>query len=106
MPPFPREVIHQIYARYRFRNYFTMEKAGRITYEFDPQTGLILQSKQIIKLMPVGGFDGFLHGLPLDAAAPPRPQQKRPAQAPADPEAIEDEALYNHLYALNPSEKP
>lgn len=99
MPPFPPEVIHQLYARYRFRNSFTLEKVGRATYEIDPQTGLILASKSIIKLMPVGGFDGYMLGLPLDAMPTPRPQQKRTAQQQQDEEAMHDEALYNSLYS-------
>lgn len=97
--PFPPEVTHQLYARYRFRKYFTLEKAGRIRYELDQQTGLILASRSLIKLMPVGGFDGFMLGLPLDAEPPPRPQPTRPAQPQPDDEAMQDEALYNSLYS-------
>lgn len=92
------EITHQLFARYRFRRQFTLEKVGRIRYETDPKTGLILASRSIVKLMPVGGFDGFMLGLPLDAEAPPRPQQSR-QQQPPDPEALEDEALYNELYS-------
>jgi hypothetical protein len=92
-----KEITHQLFARYRFRHAFTLEKVGRIRYEIDPQTGLILASRSIVKLMPVGGFDGFILGIPLDAEAPPRPLPKRPAQLP-DEEAAQDEALYNSLY--------
>jgi hypothetical protein len=62
MPPFPPEVTHQLYARYRFRRNFTLEKCGRIRYEIDPQTGLIVASRALVKLMPVGGFDGLNDG--------------------------------------------
>jgi hypothetical protein len=92
------EIIHDVFARYRFRSYFTLEKAGRIRYEIDPQTGLIVASRALVKLLPVGGFDGNLLGLPLGMEPPPRPQQKRQQQTPPDPEALEDEALYNALY--------
>jgi hypothetical protein len=98
MPPFPPEVTHQLYARYRFRRNFTLEKCGRIRYEIDPQTGLIVASRALVKLMPVGGFDGLMMALPLDQEPPPRPQQKR-EQLPPDAEAIEDEALYHSLYS-------
>lgn len=92
------EITHQLFARYRFRNHFTLEKVGRIRYETDPDSGLIVASRSLVKLMPVGGFDGFILGLPFGVEAPPRPQQKRPAQLP-DQEAMEDEALYNALYS-------
>jgi hypothetical protein len=93
------EIVHQVYARYRFRKYFTLEKVGRIRFEIDPQTGLIVASRALVKLMPVGGFDGFMLTLPLDTEAPVRSQPKRPPQLPADQEAIEDEELYNSLYS-------
>jgi hypothetical protein len=105
MPPLPPELTHQLYARYRFRNTFTLEKVGRTTYEIDPQTGLILAARSIIKLMPVGGFDGFMLGLPLDAEPSPRPQPKRTAQPQLDEEAMQDEALYNSLYSANHSQQ-
>lgn len=92
------EIVHNVFARYRFRRYFTLEKAGRIRYELDPRTGLIVASRSLVKLLPVGGFDGFLLGLPLDTEPPPRPQPKRPAQLPDDTEAMEDETLYKTLY--------
>src|ERR1035438_4538745 len=90
MPPFPPAVTHQLYARYRFRRSFTLEKAGRITYEIDPQTGLILASRAIMKMMPVGGFDGLVLGIPLDAAPPPRPQPRPTPQQQQDEEALQD----------------
>jgi len=100
MPSFPPEIIHQLYARYRFRNSFTFEKAGRTRYEMDPETGLLRASHSIVKLLPVGGFDGYLMGLPLDAEAPPRPQPKRtPAQAQLDVETMQDQELYDALFA-------
>jgi hypothetical protein len=97
MPPFPSEVIHQLYARYRFRRNFSLEPAGRITYEIDPRTGLILASRAIMKMMPVGGFDGLVLGIPLDQPPPPRPQPK-PAPQQQDDEAMQDDALFHSLY--------
>ena len=76
------EIVHQVYARYRFRKYFTLEKVGRVRFEIDPQTGLIVASRALVKLMPVGGFDGFMLTLPLDTQAPVRSQPKRPPQLP------------------------
>ena len=99
MPPFPPEVTHQLYARYRFRHNFTLEKCGRIRYEIDPQTGLIVASRALVKLMPVGGFDGLMMALPLDQEPPPRPQPKRAAQPQLDEDAVQDEALYHSLYS-------
>jgi len=98
MLPFPPEVTHQLYARYRFRRNFTLEKCGRIRYEIDPQTGLIIASRALVKLMPVGGFDGLMMALPLDQEPPPRPQQKPTPQQQQDEEAMQDEALYHSLY--------
>jgi hypothetical protein len=51
-----------------------------------------------MKMMPVGGFDGLVLGIPLDAAPPPRPQPK-PTPQQQDDEALQDEALYNALYS-------
>ena len=99
MPPFPPAVIHQLYARYRFRRNFSLEPAGRITYEIDPQTGLILASRAIMKMMPVGGFDGLVLGIPLDADPPQRPPPKLTPQQQQDDEALQDEALYSALYS-------
>ncbi len=96
------EIVHQLFARYRFRNYFTLEKVGRIRYELDPATGLIVASRALVKLMPVGGFDGTMMGLPLDAEPPPRTAARRNTQQlPRDIEAEEDDALYNSLYRQN-----
>ena len=96
---FMPEIVHQLFARYRFRSYFTLEKCGRIRYEIDPQTGLIVASRALVKLMPVGGFDGTMMALPLDAEPPLRQQKPaRPAQLPRDIEAEQDEALYKSLY--------
>lgn len=98
------EIVHQVFARYRFRKYFTLEKCGRIRYEIDPKTGLIVASRALVKLMPVGGFDGLMMALPLDQEPPPRPQPKRPAQLPDDSEAMQDEELYSTLYRSNAPE--
>jgi hypothetical protein len=68
-------------------------------YELDPKTGLIVASHTLLRSMPVGGFDGYLLGLPLDAPLPSRLQPKRPAQLADDGEATQDEALYNSLYS-------
>ena len=92
------DIVYQILARYRFRNNYGWEQTGRIRYEFDPQTGLILASHALFKSMPVGGFDGDLLGLPLDAAPPSRQQPKRAAQLPDDAEATQDKTLYDALY--------
>lgn len=94
-----KELIHRVLARYRFRNSRGWFDAGRIRYELDPQTGLIRASHALIKGMPVGGFDGYMLGLPLDAPPPARQAPPtRAAQIPDDPEAIQDEALYNTLF--------
>jgi hypothetical protein len=100
------EIVHQVFARYRFRQHFTLEKCGRIRYEIDPKTGLIVASRALVKLMPVGGFDGLMMALPLDQEPPPRQQPKRPAQLPDDAEAVEDEALYTSLYNRNGAHRP
>lgn len=99
MSSFPPEITHQLYARYRFRNTFTLEPAGRIRYEIDPQTGLIVASRAIVKMMPVGGFDGLILGVPLTAPPPERPQPKRPPQPQLDDEAMQDQELYEALFA-------
>jgi hypothetical protein len=52
-----------------------------------------------MKMMPVGGFDGLILGIPLDAEPPPRPQPKHTPQQQQDEEALQDEALYNSLYS-------
>jgi hypothetical protein len=95
------EIIHQVFARYRFRHHFTLEKVGRVRYEMDPKTGLLVAARSLVKLMPVGGFDGLMMSLPLDQEPPPRPQPKRTPQLADDSEAMEDEELYNTLYSVN-----
>jgi hypothetical protein len=96
------EIVHQVFARYRFRHQFTLEKVGRVRYEIDPKTGLIVASRALVKLMPVGGFDGLMMALPLGEDPPPRPPPKRTAQLPDDTEAAQDEDLYNSLYRQTP----
>ncbi len=94
-----KDVIHRVIARYRFRNSRGWFDAGRIRYETDPATGLIVASHALIKGMPVGGFDGYMLGLPLDAPLPVRQQPpSRPGQGSDDPEAIQDEALFKSLF--------
>jgi len=92
--------VHQVLARYRFRSSYSWELIGRVRYEYDPATGLILASHALLKTLPVGGFDGYVMGLPLDAAPPSRQQPKRPAQLADDAEATQDQELYNSLYGF------
>jgi hypothetical protein len=95
-----KEQIHRVFARYRFRNSRGWFDAGRIRYEVDPETGLIRASHALIKGMPVGGFDGYMLGLPINLPPPirvePEPQRVKMTD---DPEASQDEALFKALFS-------
>jgi hypothetical protein len=82
------ELIHKAIARHRIRNSVDWVELGKVRYELDPRTGLILRSHTVLKCLPIGGFDGYILGLPFDAPLPSLhpPTPPRPGGQPSDDE--------------------
>jgi len=84
------ELIHKAIARHRIRNSVDWVELGKVRYELDPRTGLLLRSHTVLKCLPIGGFDGYILGLPFDAELPPT--QPQPPQRP-DRSSVEEDDL-------------
>lgn len=80
-----KEMTHKAIARHRVRNSVDWVELGKIRYELDPVTGHVLASHMVLKCLPIGGFDGYILGLPFDAPLPSAvPEPRRPADEPSD----------------------
>jgi hypothetical protein len=81
-----KEPTHKAIARYRIRNSVDWVELGNGRFEYDAVTGKVSFAHALLKCMPIGGFDGYILFLPIDATPPPLgPPPQRPGQ-PSDEE--------------------